>query len=153
MKILIPFLVILTFSSSYGRVGETIDELKKRYGEPKQHVQEQSFKGGSMQMEHFIFEKDDIKIMVMPKNNVSVMESYHSSKKFSDDTLKALLEANKGTSEWMEPQNGITNHGQRYLEYGTKDKTRNAKYYSGADDGSETLNVELREVSKTPKGF
>ena len=85
-----------------------------------------------------------------PDKALSISETYSAKDKFSPETIKILLDSNKGDSEWGE---GSASRGGTH--YQTKDRSREATLTPAdpANHMAEALTITLRKVSKAPTGF
>ncbi|MFZ2277661.1 MAG: hypothetical protein WAW39_07670 [Prosthecobacter sp.] len=84
------FTILCVFFSitvcSQARIGETLAELKARYGEGK------SISPRIPQTEQYEWEKDGYLIQASLRNNVTVLEFFHRTDKvMTDEDIKALL--------------------------------------------------------------
>lgn len=157
--VLLP-LFILTSPAS-GRLGETETQIESRYG--------RMVKSSTGNMK--TYEKDGITIVVTAgtleqtlngeaMNGKSIKEVFAAAignvgpsslgLKFSDDTILAIMEANKGASEWKEPISTFV-ESLSVRRYETKDRTREADLYM--DGNVEKLSIRLLDASKKATGF
>jgi hypothetical protein len=73
-------------ATTHARIGETLAELKARYGEGK------SVSPRMAQTEQYEWQKDGYKIQASLRNNVTVLEFFHRiDTQMTDDDIKALL--------------------------------------------------------------
>jgi len=153
MKTLFVLIALFAFDQiAFARVGETRKEIETRYGKHVQHIPE-----SPSEMECWVYQKDDLKIKVFfDKSARSTSEIYIAPEKLSPDTVKALLEANKGASDWIggETQSSVYNgETTSWAFYTTKDRSREARWYAKKGAEGEKLVVSLQNSTQTVSGF
>lgn len=99
------FLFALMFcSSAFGRIGETVEQLDRRYGKPFEINHEDNAEMRWYQFRDFI-------ILVGMDQGISQCEVFRKvdNARLGESEIRALLEANVGTSPWREPEDNINN--------------------------------------------
>ncbi len=112
MKSAVIFVLLLTATTpfSIARIGETPDQLEKRYGAPSNTARDD--RPG---MTVAIFNHSGITILVSFINGISSAEYYRKEdgSKFSDHEIEVILEANTQNSGWKQAQS--TPGGRKWI--------------------------------------
>ncbi len=99
--------VVLAAVTAHARLGETVEEIAKRYGKsttglyPVEYVHRDY---GDIQA---WYEKDDLKLLVVFKDDKSQYEQVakkDTTAVLSQSEIRAFLDANAGGSEWSRPR-------------------------------------------------
>ena len=104
-------LLILAFTlaaaTAQARLGETVDEIAKRYGPSTSGLYPVEYIRRDYGDRQALYEKDDIKILIVYKADKSQYESLSKkdpTKYLSRSEIKAFVEANAGGSTWPNPK-------------------------------------------------
>jgi hypothetical protein len=131
--------------TAQARLGETVDEIAKRYGKPTMGLYTVEYVYRDYGDAQAWYGKDDIKILVVFKDGKSQYESVakkDATATLSQSEIKAFLDANLGGSTWSSPK-----------------ETRTATIWNREDGGArasltadrKTLTVNVAQGGK--KGF
>lgn len=120
MKLVLLLIALLFSTTAFARIGETTEQLAKRYGQPV----EKSHSNGESRRYSF----RGFTILVGLDQGISQCEVYlkadHS--RMGEGEIRALLEANVGNSPWREePSENATN----YIYWSKDKKSRVAVYH------------------------
>ena len=119
MKTTIFLITLILSSPVFARIGETVEQLNKRYGKPLESVRE------TLETRRYLFR--GFTIVVGLENGVSQCEVYRKQddSRMTESELHGLLQANSGPSEWIYE----AKESARNYIYASKDKkTRIAIY-------------------------
>ena len=115
------FLIALIFSTSaFARIGETTEEIDKRYGQPLETIRDKvetrrySFRGYN--------------VLVGLDRGISQCEIYQKkdNSRMTEEELRGLLQANAGKSKWNDdPDENL----ESFVYWSRDKKTRVALYY------------------------
>ena len=114
-------LIALMFSSpAIARIGETPEQLNKRYGKPLETIRE------NLETRRYLFR--GFIILVGLEKGISQCEVYRKedNSRMTESDIYGLLEANTGSSEWVhEPKENFENY-----VYWSKDKKTRVGIYN-----------------------
>jgi len=103
--------LIVVSVTAQARLGETVDEIAKRYGKPTMGIYAVEYIYSDYGDTQAWYEKDDIKILVVFKSGKSQYESVVKkdvTATFSQSEIKAFLDANLAGSTWSAPKENRT---------------------------------------------
>ncbi|MEM9445707.1 MAG: hypothetical protein AAGA18_10185 [Verrucomicrobiota bacterium] len=116
------FCYATSIASSYARLGESSEEIKKRFGAP---IKEQKIEATNLELKTYT--NNDLVIDIFFANNKSLSEQYlrivpgieKTIRPFPKSLHKAILEANAQGSEWKLVSNASSNP-KRYVRIDQK---------------------------------
>lgn len=120
------FLIALMFSTSaFARIGETTEQLDKRYGKPLETTRD------NVEIRRYLFR--GFIILVGLENGISQGEVYRkeNDSRMTEAEIQGLLQVNAGKSEWRrEPDENVDN-----FVYWSRDKKTRVAIYTLATHG------------------
>ena len=120
MKTLLLLIALAFSASAFARIGETTEQIDKRYGQPQETTRSKA------ESRRYLFR--GFTVLVFFEQGISQCEIYQKedNSRMTEAEIQGLLQANAGRSEWRyEPEEGTDN-----FVYWSKDKRTRVAIYT-----------------------